>query len=218
MPDYPVSGASPDFLSRSGGIDDPRQTAKIIDPLNGIFLLVACAVISGAQDWVSIAPYGQKKLDPLRRFLPFEDATPGHDQSGILFPELDMDQFQHCFVKWVTDLYDTLEGVVAIDGKTLRRSFDTGSDKAAIHMVSARACQQKPVPGQRKVDDRSNGITAIPELPELLTIKGATVTIDAMGCQCRICQQIIDREADYVIGPKGNQGRLRENVELFFDA
>ena len=88
MPDYPVSGASPDFLSRSGGIDDPRQTAKIIDPLNGIFLLVACAVISGAQDWVSIAPYGQKKLDPLRRFLPFEDATPGHDQSGILFPAL----------------------------------------------------------------------------------------------------------------------------------
>ena len=95
---------------------------------------------------------------------------------------------------------------------------DTGSDKAAIHMVSARACQQKPVPGQRKVDDRSNGITAIPELPELLTIKGATMTIDAMGCQCRICQQIIDREADYVIGPKGNQGRLREDVELFFDA
>ena len=129
-----------------------------------------------------------------------------------------MDQFQHCFVKWVTDLHDTLEGVVAIDGKTLRRSFDTGSDKAAIHMVSVRACQQKPGPGQRKVDDRSNGITAIPELPELLTIKGATVTIDAMGCQCRICQQIIDREADYVIGPKGNQGRLRENVELFFDA
>ena len=129
-----------------------------------------------------------------------------------------MDQFQHCFVKWVTDLHGRLEGVVAIDGKTLRRSFDTGSDKAAIHMASARACQQKPVPGQRKVDDRSNGITAIPELPELLTIKGATVTIDAMGCQCRICQQIIDREADYVIGPKGNQGRLRENVELFFDA
>ncbi len=126
-----------------------------------------------------------------------------------------MDQFQRCLVKRVADLHGTPEGVVAIDGKTLRRSFDTGSDRAAIHMVSARACEQKPVPGQRKADDRSSGITAIPELPELLAIRGAVVTIDAMGCQRRICQQITAREADYVIGPEGNQGRLREDAELF---
>ena len=217
MPDVTISDASPDFLSHFGGIDDPRQTAKITYPLNEIFLLVVCAVISGAQDWVSIALYGQKKVALLRRFLPFEDGTPSHDQLGILFSRLDMDQFQRCFVKWVADLHDRLEGVVAIDGKTLRRSFDTGSNKAAIHMVSAWACEQKLVLGQRKVDDKSNEITARPELLDLLSIKGAIVTIDAMGCQRKICQQIIDQKADYVIGLKGNQGRLREDVELFFD-
>ena len=179
MPDVTVSEPSPDFLSHFDGMNDPRQAAKIIYPLNEIFLLVVCAVISGAQDWVSIALYGQKKLGLLRRFLPFEDATPSHDQLGILFSRLDMDQFQRCFVNWVADLHGPLEGVVAIDGKTLRRSFDTGSNKAAIHMVSAWACEQKLVPGQRKVADKSNEITAIPELLELLTIKGAIVTIDA---------------------------------------
>lgn len=217
MPSATVSGPSPDFLSHFDVMDDPRQTAKIVYPLNELFLLVVCALISGAQDWVLIALYGRKKLDLLRRFLPFEDATPSHDQLGILFSRLDMDQFQRCFVNWVADLHGPLEGVVAIDGKTLRRSFDTASNKAAIHMVSAWACEQKLVLGQRKVADKFNEITAIPELLELLTIKGAIVTIDAMGCQRKICQQIMDQEADYVIGLKGNQGRLREDVELFFD-
>ena len=116
MPAAIVSGPSPDFLSHFDVMDDPRQTAKIVYPLNEIFLLVVCAVISGAQDWVSIALYGRKKLDLLRRFLPFEDATPSHDQLGILFSRLDMDQFQRCFVNWVADLHGPLEGVVAIDG------------------------------------------------------------------------------------------------------
>lgn len=217
MPASTVSGPSPDFLSYFDVMDDPRQTAKIVYPLNEIFLLVVCAVISGAQDWVSIALYGRKKLDLLRRILPFEDATPSHDKLGILFSKLAQDQFQRCFVNWVPDLHGPLEGVVAIDGKTLRRSFGKGSNKAAIHMVSAWACEQKLVLGQRKVADKSNEITAIPELLELLTIKGAIVTIDAMGCQRKICQQIMDQEADYVIDLKGNQGRLREDVEPFFD-
>jgi predicted transposase YbfD/YdcC len=217
MTDASVSASRPDFLSYFDGMDDPRQTAKVVYPLSEIFLLVLCAVISGAQGWVSIALYGQKKLDFLRRFLPFEASTPSHDQLGILFSRLDMDAFQRCFMTWVTGLHDTLEGVVAIDGKTLRRSFDTTSNKAAIHLVSAWACEQNLVLGQRKVDDKSNEITAIPELLALLTIKGAIVTIDAMGCQRKICQQIIDQEAEYVIGLKGNQGRLRKDVELFFD-
>ena len=211
------SVSSPDFLSHFDGIDDPRQAAKIVYPLEEIFLLVLCAVISGAQGWVSIALYGRKKLDLLRRFLPFEDGAPSHDQLGILFSRFDMEQFQGCFMNWIAGLHDTLEGVIAIDGKTLRRSFDTASNKAAIHMISAWACEQKLVLGQRKVDDKSNEITAIPELLALLTIKGAIVTIDAMGCQRKICQQIIDQEADYVIGLKGNQGSLREDVERFFD-
>ncbi len=176
-----------------------------------------CAVISGAGGWTSIALYGEKQLEFLRRFLPFKDGTPGHDQSGILFSRLDMEAFQRCFITWVASLHETPEGVVAIDGKTLRRSFDTRSPEAPIHMISAWPCDHQLVPGQRKIDDRSNEITAIPELLALLALKGAIVTIDAIGCQRKICQQIMDQEAGYVIGLKGNQGSLREDVELFFD-
>ena len=147
-------------------------------------------MISGADGWTSIALYGQKRLEFLRRFLPFENGTPSHDQLGILFSRLDMEEFQSCFISWVASLNETLEGVVAVDGKTLRRSFDTNSNQAAIHMVSAWACGQKLVIGQRKVDDKSNEITAIPELLELLNIKGAIVTIDAMGCQREICKKV----------------------------
>ena len=153
----------------------------------------------------------------MRRFLPFADGTPCHDQLGILFSRLDMEQFQQCFVNWVAGLHGTLDGVIAVDGKTLRRSFDTASNKAAIHVISAWACEQKLVLGQRKVDDKSNEITAIPELLALLSIEGAIITIDAMGCQRKICQQIMAQKGDYVIGLKGNQGSLHEDVELFFD-
>ena len=119
-----------------------------------------------------------------------------------------MEVFQSCFISWVASLNETLEGVVAVDGKTLRRSFDTNSNQAAIHMVSAWSCGQKLVLGQRKVDDKSNEITAIPELLELLNIEGAIVTIDAMGCQRKICQKVNDKKAHYLIGLKGNQGKL----------
>ncbi len=176
-----------------------------------------CAVISGARGWVSIALYGRKRLDLLRRFLTFDNGTPSHDRLGIVFSRFDMDQFQQCFMNWVAGLHEAFEGVIAIDGKTLRRSFDIASNKAAIHIISAWACVQKPVLGQHKVYDTSNEITAVPRLPALVTIKGAVVTIDVMGCQSEICQQIIDQEGDYVIGLKGDQGGLREDVELFFD-
>lgn len=206
----------PEFLKHFSSIDDPRQEAKIIYPLDEIFLLVLCAVISGADGWTSIALYGEKKLELLRRFLPFKDGTPSHDQLGILFSRLDMEAFQRCFAGWIASLHDVLEGVVAVDGKTLRGSFDTTTGKAAIHMISAWSCEQQLVLGQCKVDDKSNEITAIPKLLDLLALKGAIVTIDAMGCQRSICQQVLDQESDYVIGLKGNQGSLREDVELFF--
>ncbi len=207
----------PAFLSHFEALDDPRQQAKVLYPLDEVLLLVLCAVISGADNWTVIALYGEKKLDLLRRFLPFRDGTPSHDQLGILFSRLDMEQFQQCFINWVSILHDRIEGVVAVDGKTLRRSFDTASGTSAIHMVSAWCCEQGLVLGQRKVDDKSNEITAIPQLLELLALEGAIVTIDAMGCQRAICQQIIDQKADYIIGLKGNQGTLHEDVELFFD-
>lgn len=217
MPYPPKCRATPEFLTYFEDLEDPRQAAKVTYPLDEIFLLVLCAVISGADGWTSIALYGEKKLALLRRFFPFKDGTPSHDQLGILFSRLDMEAFQRCFISWIASLHDVLEDVVAIDGKTLRRSFDTKSGKAAIHMISAWSCEQKLVLGQRKIDDKSNEIAAIPQLLEMLALEGAIVTIDAMGCQRKICQQIIDKGADYVIALKGNQGSLREDVELFFD-
>ena len=186
----PNDPTAPAFLTHFQSVADPRQQGKVLYPLDEILLLVLCGVISGADGWTSIALYGQKRLELLRRFLPFENGTPSHDQLGILFSRLDMEQFQSCFISWVASLNETLEGVVAVDGKTLRRSFDTNSNQAAIHMVSAWSGGQKLVIGQRKVDDKSNEITAIPELLELLKIKGAIVTIDAMGCQREICKKI----------------------------
>ena len=217
MVQAPKEHNTPEFLKHFASIDDPRQEAKITYPLGEVFLLVLCAVISGADGWTSIALYGEKKLELLRRFSPFKDGTPSHDQLGILFSRLDIEAFQRCFAEWIASLHDVLEGVVAVDGKTLRRSFDTASGKAAIHMISAWSCEQQLVLGQCKVDDKSNEITAIPRLLDLLALKGAIVTIDAMGCQRSICQQVIDQESDYVIGLKGNQGSLREDVEVFFD-
>jgi len=163
MPRTEKEPCTPEFLKHFASIDDPRQEAKVTYPLDEVFLLVLCAVISGADGWTSIALYGEKKIDLLRRFLPFKDGTPSHDQLGILFARLDIEAFQRCFAEWIASLHDVLDGVVAIDGKTLRRSFDAASGKAAIHMISAWSCEQKLVLGQCKVDDKSNEITAIPE-------------------------------------------------------
>ena len=136
---------TPVFLKHFANMDDPRQEAKVTYPLDEVFLLVLCGVISGADGWTSIALYGEKKLELLRRFLPFKDGTPSHDQLGILFARLDIEAFQRCFAEWIASLHDVLDGVVAIDGKTLRRSFDTTSGKAAIHMISAWSCEQQLV-------------------------------------------------------------------------
>jgi len=154
------------------------------------------------------------KLDLLRRFRPFLDGTPSHDHLGDIFAALDAEQFQRCFVAWTASLIGVPEGVVAIDGKTARRSGGKAG-KGAIHMVSAFVASQRLVLGQVKVAEKSNEIVAIPKLLDMLVIEGAIITIDAMGCQRAIAQKIIDKKADYVFGLKGNQGSLREDVELF---
>jgi hypothetical protein len=155
-------------------------------------------VLSGADDWVAIALYGEKKLSFLRRFLPYENGTPPYDQLGYLFARIDEKRFQQCFINWVTCLRQALKGAVAIDGKTLRRSFEAAGNKGAIHMVSAWCSEQNLVLGQVKVDEKPNEITAIPELLDLLQIHSAIITIDAMGCQRTIAQQIIDKKGDYI--------------------
>src|SRR5208283_1792628 len=167
------------------------------------------------ESFVEIARFGEKKLALLRRFRPFRDGTPAHDHLGDIFAALDAEQFQRCFVAWVASVTGVPVGVVAVDGKTVRRSGHKRGGKAPIHMVSAFAAGQRLVLGQLKVAEKSNEIIAIPKLLNMLAIEGAIVTIDAMGCQRDIAQKILDKKADYVLALKGNQGSLREDVELF---
>ena len=205
-----------DFLESFEDLDDPRQRGKVLYPLDEVLLLALLGVIAGCESWVEIARYGEKKLGLLRRFRPFKDETPSHDQLGDIFAVLDAEQFQKCFVAWVASLTGLGPEIIAIDGKTLRRSYQEGGAKAPIHMVSAWSAKQNLVLGQVKVADKSNEITAIPKLLDMLVIKGAVVTIDAMGCQREIAAKIIEKEADYVLALKGNQGTLRNDVEEFF--
>jgi len=208
-------GESIVFLDHFKELPDPRQRGKITYPLGEVLLLCLLAVLGGAETFVDIARFGEKKIDLLRRFRPFRDGTPSHDHLGDIFATLDAEAFQHCFVSWVAALTGVPAEVIAIDGKTLRRSYQKKGAKAPIHMVSAFAARQRLVLGQVKVADKSNEIVAIPALLDMMTIAGAIVTIDAMGCQRGIAQKIVDSKADYVLALKGNQGTLREDVELF---
>ncbi len=213
--EFGAIGEATVFLSYFEDLPDLRQRGKVIYPLAEVLLLCLLAVLGGADSFVDIARFGEKKIDLLRRFLPFRDGTPSHDHLGDIFATLDAEQFQRCFVAWVVALTGAPEGVIAIDGKTLRRSHQKKGAKAAIHMVSAFAARQRLVLGQVKVADKSNEIVAIPALLDMMAIEGAVVTIDAMGCQRHIARKIMDKKADYVLALKGNQGTLRDDVELF---
>ena len=203
------------FLEHFQDLPDSRQPGKVVYPLDEVLLLSLLAVLAGAEAFTDIARFGQKKLDLLRRLRPFADGTPPHDTLGDIFASLDAEKFQQCFVSWVASLTGTPSGVIAIDGKTVRRSGKKKDAKAPIHMVSAFAARQRLVLGQVKVNEKSNEIVAIPKLLDLLAIEGAIVTIDAMGCQRDIAAKIIDKKADYMLALKGNQGSLREDVEVF---
>jgi predicted transposase YbfD/YdcC len=203
------------FLSHFNDLPDTRQPGKVVYPLNEVLLLALLATLAGAETFTDIARFGDKKLALLRRFRPFRDGTPPHDRIGDIFATLDADHFQRCFVAWVASVTGIPAGVIAIDGKTVRRSGRKRDAKAPIDMVSAFAARQRLVLGQVKVAEKSNEIIAIPKLLNMLTIEGAIVTIDAMGCQRDIAKAILDKKADYVLALKGNQGSLREDVELF---
>ena len=203
------------FLEYFKDLPDPRQLGKVVYPLDEVLLLCLLAVLGGAETFVDIARFGEKKLGLLRRFRPFRDGTPSHDHLGDIFATLDAEAFQRCFVAWAAALTGAPADVIAIDGKTLRRSYQKKGAKAPIHMVSAFAARQRLVLGQVKVAEKSNEIVAIPALLDMMAIEGAIVTIDAMGCQRDIAQKILDKKADYILALKGNQGTLREDVELF---
>jgi predicted transposase YbfD/YdcC len=203
-----------------GSIKDARYQHSPPHRLLDIITIALCAVICGANDWEAVAEFGRTKEDWLRKFLPLAHGIPSADTFGRIFSQIDPVEFEHSFINWVEALSELTPGeVVAIDGKTLRRSHDHRHDQKAIHMVSAWASQNRLVLGQVKVDDKSNEITAIPALLRLLALQGCIVTIDAMGHQTEIAAQIIKQGADYALALKENQGHLyHEVVRLFTDA
>jgi predicted transposase YbfD/YdcC len=198
-------------------LDDPRADNRrhlLID----ILVIAICAAICGADSWEDIELFGEAKKRWFSTFLELPHGIPSPDTFARVFGALDPEQFQGAFTRWVQDVSTLVTGeVIAIDGKTARRSYDRQGGKAAIHMVSAWASDNRLVLGQKKVNDKSNEITAIPELLEVLAVSGCIVTIDAMGCQKAIAQQITEQEADYVFTLKENQGRLYEDVSGFFE-
>lgn len=198
-------------------LTDPRRREATY-PLINVVVIAVCAVICGADDFVAIAKFGVTKRAWLARFLDLKDGIPSHDRFNAILAAIRPAEFEKCLLSWITALHAITDGqVVAIDGKTLRRSFDAAHSKAAIHMVSAWATANHISLGQVVVDAKSNEITAIPKLLEMLELSGAMVTIDAMGCQTEIARQIVEAEADYCLAVKGNQPSLHEGIMHFFD-
>lgn len=200
-----------------GGLQDPRSSRRRLHNLCDMIAIALCAVICGAGSWEDVAEYARQKEAWLKTFLRLENGIPSHDTFNRVFRLLKPKPFQACFQRWMQGLVEATAGrVVAVDGKTLRHSFDRASSTSALHMISAWAVENGVSLGQRAVDDKSNEITAVPELLKLLELEGAIVTYDAMGCQKEIAQAIRDQGADYVLAVKDKQPRLFEDVMASF--
>jgi len=212
--------ACPDLKIRTyfADLKDPRMDRTRFHDLMDIVAIALCAVICGADGWLDIQAYGIAKYDWLKTFLSLPHGIPSHDTFRRVFCLLEPATFLECFQRWIDALSEGL-GIkrIAIDGKTMRRSFDKASGKAALHLVSAWATEQHLVLGQVAVDSKSNEITAIPKLLELLDVSGAMVSIDAMGCQKEIAAKIRAGGGDYVLSVKDNQPNLLEDIQLGFE-
>ncbi len=199
-------------------LPDPRVDRTKRYPLIEIVFLIIAGTISGCDGWKSLKDFGEAKLNWLRKFLPYKDGIPVDDTLARVMRKIETKEFQACFMTWVQSVSKvTLGDVVAIDGKTLRRSHNHRDGVPAIHMVSAWSSANGLVLGQEKTAEKSNEITAIPQLLDVLELKGCIVTIDAMGCQTVIAEKIIKKKADYMLALKGNQGNLHTEVSDFFD-
>lgn len=200
-------------------IDPRKETHNKRHQLADILVLTLLASICGAQTWTDVEEFGKSKEEWLKTFLKLPNGIPSHDTIGDLYARLSPSQLQQGFLSWVQSLVEVSGGdIIPIDGKTLRRSYDRADGRGAIHMVSAWSSANGVVLGQLKTEEKSNEITAIPELLGMLDIKGCIVTIDAMGCQKEIAKQIVTQEGDYVLALKGNQGGLFEDVQLYMDS
>lgn len=206
------------LTERFSGLEDPRTARAIRHELIDVVVIAICAVICGADSWVDVEMFGKSRKNWLSQLLALPNAIPSHDTFGRVFVRLNPVQFERCFKEWAETVNEVVEGqVVAIDGKTVRGSHDRMAGKSAIHMVSAWASANRLVLGQIKVADRSNEITAIPELLDMLDVSGCTVTIDVMGCQKEIARKIAGRRADYILALKRNQPQLYDDVAETFD-
>ncbi len=208
---------SPNFMTHFSALQDPRIERRKQHALMDILVLTIAAMISGADGWVAIAEFGAIKLDWLRQFVPLKNGIPSHDCIAYVISRLSPTQFQRCFLNWINEIHEQTAGeIIAIDGKTARGSRDKKHDKNLLHMVSAWVAANRIVLGQEVTAEKSNEITAIPNLLELLEIRGCIVTIDAIGCQPDIAAKIVEKGADHVWGLKGNQGSMHEATEDLF--
>jgi predicted transposase YbfD/YdcC len=206
------------FMEHFSDLKDPRDDKNKKHQLMDILFLVIAAVISGAEGWEAIETFGEEKLEWLRKYFPFANGVPSHDCIRMVMLSLSPKALQECFARWMQAVVEVAKGeVVAIDGKTIRRSFDQAEGLGAIHRVSAWAKRNGVSLGQVKTDEKSNEITAIPALLKLLELRGCIVTIDAMGCQRAIAEQIRAQGADYVLAVKANQKELQEALEDYFE-
>jgi predicted transposase YbfD/YdcC len=208
--------AGKSLLDHFAGLNDPRQAAKVLYPLPEILLLLLSATLAGADDCVEMEFWGREQLPFLRRFLPYRHGVPSHDTLNGVLAALDPALFKACFVRWVEGLREAEPDLVAIDGKTSRRSHARGKGREPLHLVSAWASRQRLVLGQEAVAGKSNEITAIPLLLERLALHGALVTIDAIGTQNQIAQAILERGGDYLLALKANRPATLKDVEAFF--
>jgi len=201
-----------------GKIRDPRIDRTKRHQLLDIMIIAICAVICGADGWVEVEMYGKSKLEWLKTFLKIPNGIPSHDTFGRVFAAINPEEFEKSFMEWVQSVNELTAGqVIAIDGKQMRGSKDVAGGKKAIYMVSAWATENQLVLGQRKVDDKSNEITAVPQLLQLLEIEGCIVTLDAINTQTKIAKKIIDQGGDYILAVKENQGHLYEDIHDLFE-
>jgi len=205
------------FVACWEGLEDPRTGNAGLHDFHELLMIALCTVLGGGQGAVDMAVFAKAKEQFLRGFLKLENGLPSHDTFSRLFRMLEPSKFQAAFQRFMAGFSEQCQGVVAIDGKVLRRSFDHASGKSALHMVSAWGCEQRIVLAQIATDAKSNEITAVPKLLEMLSLKGTIVTADALNCQRAIAQQIVDQGGEYALALKGNQGTLHDDVRTYLD-
>lgn len=205
------------FAACFAELKDPRKGNAGRHNMLEMLVIALCSTLTGGGDCTDMAEFAEAKLAFLRGFLTLEHGAPSHDTFSRLFRLLDPEQFRTCFQHFMARFAEACQGVIAIDGKVLRHSFDKASGKSALHMVSAWGCEQQLVLAQIATEVKSNEITAVPKLLKLLNLEGCTVTVDALNCQRAIAQQVIDQRGDYALALKENQGTLHDDVSRFLD-